>query len=115
MSEDSIRLDKWLWYGRFCKSRSDAARFVQAGRVRINRVAVNKPAAPVKPGDVLTFPQGGGIRVVRVLQPGRRRGPPAEARSLYEEMVTSDRRVAPTASLSPPVAGMSHAGHAGME
>ncbi len=115
MNEDSIRLDKWLWYGRFCRSRSDAARFVQAGRVRVNRVAVNKPAAPVKPGDVLTFPQGSGIRVVRVLQSGRRRGPPAEARSLYEEMITPDRRVAPMASSAPPAAGMCRAGHAGIE
>lgn len=108
MNEGSIRLDKWLWYGRFCKSRSDATRLVQAGRVRVNRIAVSKPALPVKPGDVLTFPHGNDIRVVRVLQPGRRRGPPAEARGLYEEMIDSEQPLAPLPPM--PVAAVSHAG-----
>jgi ribosome-associated heat shock protein Hsp15 len=38
----------------------------------------------VRPGDVLTFAQGKEIRVVRVLALGERRGPAAEARTLYE-------------------------------
>jgi ribosome-associated heat shock protein Hsp15 len=34
-------------------------------------------------GDVLTFPQGGQIRVVRVLALAERRGPATEAQALY--------------------------------
>lgn len=87
MSEaPSIRVDKWLWHARFFKTRGGAARFCETGRLRVNRLNVVKPATPVRPGDVLTFPQGERIRVVRLLAIGQRRGPPAEARMLYEEI-----------------------------
>ena len=33
---------------------------------------------------VLTFAHGGGVKVVRVLTLGERRGPATEARTLYE-------------------------------
>jgi ribosome-associated heat shock protein Hsp15 len=87
MSGGSIRLDKWLWQARFCKSRTLAAALVAAGRVRVNSERVTKPARAIGPGDVLTFPQGGAIRVVRVLAQGDRRGPASEAQALYEEIV----------------------------
>jgi ribosome-associated heat shock protein Hsp15 len=86
MTADSIRLDKWLWQARFCKSRSIAAALVAEGRVRVNSERVTKSARSVGPGDVLTFPQGGAIRVVRVLAAGERRGPAAEAQGLYEDL-----------------------------
>ena len=35
----AIRLDKWLWQARFCKSRALAARLVADGAVRVNAVA----------------------------------------------------------------------------
>jgi len=89
MSETAIRLDRWLWFARFCKSRSLAARLCESGTVRINRTPIDKAAAQIKPGDVLTFPLGRQIRVVRVLALGLRRGPAAEARMLYEELVES--------------------------
>ena len=85
MSE-AQRLDKWLWFARFAKSRTLAARLCADGRVRINRAVAGKPSATVRPGDVLTFPQGPHIRVVRILQPGARRGPAEEARTLYEDL-----------------------------
>jgi ribosome-associated heat shock protein Hsp15 len=90
MSDAAMRLDKWLWFARFCRSRSLAAKLCEAGKVRINRVLIEKPAASVKPGDVLTFPQGAQIRVVRVLALGSRRGPPIEARALYEDLAAAE-------------------------
>jgi ribosome-associated heat shock protein Hsp15 len=86
MNGAAMRLDKWLWFARFCKSRSLAAKLCEAGKVRVNRGVIEKAAAQVKPGDVLTFPQGAEIRVVKVLALGLRRGPPAEARTLYEDL-----------------------------
>ena len=80
------RVDKWLWFARFCKTRGIATRLVESGAVRLNRVPIEKPAQIVKIGDVLTFPQGRAVRVIRVLGPGLRRGPPAEARTLYEDL-----------------------------
>jgi ribosome-associated heat shock protein Hsp15 len=81
-----IRLDKWLWQARFCRSRTLAATLVAEGRVRVNSERVVKPARSIGPGDVLTFPQGARIRVVRVLAAGERRGPAAEAERLYEDL-----------------------------
>ena len=46
----------------------------------------------MRPGDVLTFPQGQTIRVVRVLALGIRRGPASEAQALYEEIVADAQR-----------------------
>jgi ribosome-associated heat shock protein Hsp15 len=78
------RLDKWLWYARVMKSRTASAELIMAGRVRLNRTRVAKPSQPVRAGDVLTIALRGRVQVLRVLAAGLRRGPPAEARRLYE-------------------------------
>ena len=86
MSEPALRLDKWLWYARFFKSRSAASRICAAGRLRLGGAVINKAHHLVRPGDVLTFPQGRAIRVVKVLALATRRGPAPEARQLYEDL-----------------------------
>jgi ribosome-associated heat shock protein Hsp15 len=78
------RLDKWLWFARIVKSRTSAAQLVSDGKVRVNRAKAAKPAQTVRPDDVLTIVIRGHIQVLKVLAPGVRRGPPAEARELYE-------------------------------
>lgn len=85
-SPGAMRLDKWLWQARFCKSRSLAARLCASGGMRISHIKVHKPHHPVKAGDVLTFPLGPHIRVIRILALGTRRGPAPEARTLYEDL-----------------------------
>ena len=80
------RIDKFLWFARFFKSRTIAATVVADGRVRINGVRCEKPSATVKAGDVLTFPTGALVRVIKVVSGGERRGPAIEARTLYEDM-----------------------------
>ncbi len=80
------RLDKWLWFARFAKTRSLAARLVEDGKVRVNRAKILKPAQGVRPGDVITAAVAGRVRVVRIVEPGVRRGPAAEARQLYEDL-----------------------------
>jgi ribosome-associated heat shock protein Hsp15 len=83
---ETIRLDKWLWQARFFKSRSLSAALVSDVRVRVNGQPVAKPSHSVKAGDVLTFPQGGRVRVVRVAATGARRGPATEAQGLYVDL-----------------------------
>lgn len=78
------RLDKFLFHARFAKTRGIAARLIGAGCVRINRQPTEKPHAKLRPGDVLTLVLPTGVHVVRVVALGARRGPPAEARTLYE-------------------------------
>ncbi len=83
---EAIRLDKWLWQARLCKTRGIAARLVASGAVRVNSVRVTKPAAQLHVGDGLTVAQGGLVRVLRVTGLGARRGPATEARDLYAEI-----------------------------
>ena len=83
-------MDKWLWCARFMKARSDCARYVGGGLVRLNRQPTDKPHARLRVGDVLTLPvpegRNGDIRVIRVLALAARRGPAVEARGLYAEL-----------------------------
>jgi ribosome-associated heat shock protein Hsp15 len=88
--ESGLRLDKWLWHARFFKTRGLAAQVVERRRVRINQAVVTKAHYRVRPGDVLTFPQGGRVRVVRVVAIAERRGPASAARTLYEDLLASE-------------------------
>lgn len=86
MSEEGLRLDKWLVCARFFKSRSVASKLCAAGKVRVNRRRVAKAHVVVRLGDVLTFPQGRRIRVIRVRGLPERRAPAAKARSFYDDL-----------------------------
>ena len=83
---EKLRLDKWLWHGRFFKTRSMAASVVADHGIRINGTRTQKRATLVSAGDVLTFSQGKTVRVVRIENVGKRRGPAAEAQTLYTDL-----------------------------
>lgn len=90
MSDDSCRADVWLWRARFFKTRSMAASFVEAGRIRLSRAGaepsrLDKPARALKLGDELVFALGGRLIAVKVEAFGERRGPASEARGLYSD------------------------------
>ncbi len=90
MESDACRADVWLWRARFCKTRALAARLIESGRIRLTRAGqqarLDKPSRPVRPGDELVFAVGGRLTAIRVDGVGVRRGPPAEARSLYRAL-----------------------------
>ena len=86
MSEASLRLDKWLWHARFFKSRTLASKLCKSGKVRVNGEPIKKAHVVVQPGDVLTFPLGPHIRLIKILKLGLRRGPAKEALLLYEDL-----------------------------
>ena len=44
MSEETCRIDVWLWRARFLKTRALAAKFVEDGRVRLERPGLGPPA-----------------------------------------------------------------------
>jgi len=87
----SRRLDQWLWFARFVKSRSLASRLCAAGAVAVNGLAVKKGNHTVRVGDAIELPQGPFRRTVRVQALGERRGPAMEARLLYEETAAPAR------------------------
>lgn len=86
MAEGRQRLDKWLFFARVVKSRTLAAKLVEAGGVRLNREKIAQPSQPVKPSDVLTITLDRRVLVYRILSAGERRGPAEEARMLYEDL-----------------------------
>lgn len=101
--EAGQRIDRWLWYARFAKTRSIAANLVRGGKIRVSGERISRPSRVVRPGDVLTFPLGANIRVIRILGLGTRRGPAPEARELYDDLdPPPDRRAKPDSSGSAP-------------
>ena len=84
--EAILRLDKWLWYARFFKTRALASKAILNGRFRLAGDVMSKPHREARCGQVLTFSQGTRIRVVRIKALGVRRGNASEAALLYDDL-----------------------------
>jgi ribosome-associated heat shock protein Hsp15 len=91
---ETLRLDKWLWFARFVKSRSLASKLVEQGRMRVNGTPTAKAHYAVRSGDVLTFALGPHIRVIKIVALGTRRGPAPEAQQLYADLDPPASRIA---------------------
>jgi ribosome-associated heat shock protein Hsp15 len=79
-------VDKWLWHARVVRTRSDAAKLVAAGFVRINGQRVATPGHPVRIEDVVTVALDRSVRVLAVQGFSERRGPPAAGQALYRSL-----------------------------
>ena len=82
---EKIRLDTWLWYARFYKSRSLSSKAILSGKLRVNSDKIIKPASKVKINDVLTITHVNMVRIIQVESLGVRRGPASEAQKLYKD------------------------------
>lgn len=85
-SDASLRLDKWLWFARFFKTRALAQTAIAEGGIRLNGRKVERAAQAVRVGDRIELPAGRARLGVSVLALGARRGPAPEARRLYREL-----------------------------
>ncbi|AJP73390.1 S4 domain-containing protein [Sphingomonas hengshuiensis] len=83
MAEDSIRLDRFLWFARLARSRSDAQAMCEKGTLRLDGRRIERSAAAVRVGSVIVFALRGTVHALRVEALPRRRGPPTEAAALY--------------------------------
>jgi ribosome-associated heat shock protein Hsp15 len=81
-----VRIDRYLHCIRLTKSRTLAQAAIEAGHVRIDGKRVEKTSEEVYVGSVIALPLRDRVRILRVLALPQRRGPPAEARSCYEEL-----------------------------
>ncbi|MGA2341946.1 MAG: S4 domain-containing protein [Steroidobacteraceae bacterium] len=88
---DGHRLDKWLWYARFYKSRSLATAAINGGKVHLNAERV-KPAHRVRIGDRLSLSMQGIVAEFEIKGLPQRRGPAAEAQAQYLETRASAER-----------------------
>lgn len=84
----SVRIDKWLWAARFFKTRAQAGRACDLGRIECNRQPA-KPAREVHPGDLLQIRTEANQFEVEVLGLSAVRGPASVAQTLYRETEAS--------------------------
>ncbi len=104
MSTDSpkpaaVRIDKWLWFARFGKTRAVAQKLIERGQVTINGAKARKAGASVRVGDRIAVVLGTVKRSVVVCDLGERRGPAEAARRLYKEAVPVERLPSEEAAL----------------
>jgi ribosome-associated heat shock protein Hsp15 len=86
-----VRLDRWLWAARFCKTRAIAKAVVTGGKVHVNGVRA-RPSRAISIGDRMTITNGEVQFEIVVSGLSTRRGPAATAVSLYEESEQSISR-----------------------
>lgn len=83
-STNALRIDRWLFFCRFYKSRGLATAAVSGGHVRINGERAT-PGSRVKCGDRVELVRNRLPYILNVTAIPSRRGPAAEARQCYEE------------------------------
>lgn len=91
MSKGSLRLDRWLWFTRFYKTRTAASTAVQGGHVRVNNEPA-RAATRVQVDDEVRLVRQQLTWELTVRKIPVRRGPAREARACYEESEESVTR-----------------------
>lgn len=81
--QESIRIDRLLFFLRLAKSRTLAQGWAESGHIRINGRRIEKASAEISVGDVLTFPRGDDVLAIKLLVMPTRRGPASEAQASY--------------------------------
>lgn len=79
-----MRIDKWLWFCRFYKTRMLAAKAVTGGHVKINGTRA-KSSSKVSSGDAITLVRDQLSYEIEARELPLRRGPAAEAKLAYFE------------------------------
>ncbi len=87
--EAGLRIDKWLWYARFFRTRSLAQAAVEGGHVQVNDDRV-KASRSVRIADRLRIQRDQERFEIEVIGIPARRGPATEARTHYRETAESE-------------------------
>ena len=82
----NIRLDLYLFYIRIFKSRNLATKFIISNRLRISGQVTQKPHKLISIGDVLSLPIQDYVKILKVVDIPKRRGPFSEALNYYEDL-----------------------------
>jgi ribosome-associated heat shock protein Hsp15 len=103
-ASDGLRVDKWLWFARFFKSRSQATEAVAGGLVHVNGERV-KASREIQIGDTLFITRGESRYEIVVQSLLTRRGPATEAQSAYletEQSIANRERKREQLRIAPP-------------
>ncbi len=88
VDDKEIRLDKWLWAARFCKTRALARSMIEGGKVHYNGQRT-KPGKQVEVGATIRLRQGFDEKEVVVLALSIQRLSAVQAQLLYRETAES--------------------------
>jgi ribosome-associated heat shock protein Hsp15 len=67
MDIKEVRLDKYLWAIRLCKTRSFASELIEGGKVKVNNLST-KPSKKVKVGEVYRVHKDEILKEIKVLK-----------------------------------------------
>ena len=88
----NIRLDLYLFYIRFFKSRNLATKFVSSSRTRVSGQVTQKPHKLVSTDDVLTLPINDKVKILKIINIPHRRGPFLESMLYYEDLTPIEKK-----------------------
>jgi ribosome-associated heat shock protein Hsp15 len=86
------------------RTRTDAAKLVSGGLVRLNSARIAAASQLVRPSDVITVALDRRVRILKVVGFSERRGASEAARTLYDDLSP------PPAPPAPPSSGQREAG-----
>ncbi|MEO9598980.1 S4 domain-containing protein [Parasphingorhabdus sp.] len=90
VADQTLRIDKLLWFLRFAHNRVMARKIAEKGHIRMNGRRIERGHVKVRKGDILTVPQGRTVHVVRIISLPERRGSASVAHSCYEILQTGN-------------------------
>lgn len=91
MSEEAIRLDKWLWAARFFKTRTLAKTAIEGGKIRYQGERI-KASRTVQLNAVVTIRQGLITKTILITGLSDKRGNADLAAKLYAETLISQQQ-----------------------
>ena len=101
-AENKIRLDKWLWATRWCKTRREATEACQGGAVKQGEQTL-KPSRNLRIGEEILFRQQSLWRTLRVTQLIQKRVSATLARECYQDLTPAEEIAAWEERRQPPL------------
>lgn len=86
MAEETLRLDKFLWFARLARTRAVAQQMAEAGHIRLAGRRLDRAHQAVRIGDVLSIPLPRGVRVIRIESLPARRISAKQVPAVYTEL-----------------------------
>lgn len=91
-TQETVRLDVWLWAIRFFRTRALAKQAIEGGKIKVGGAAAGKPAKLLRVGDRLEITRGQDRYEIEVVVPSTQRGSAPQAQQCYRE--TEESRTA---------------------
>jgi ribosome-associated heat shock protein Hsp15 len=91
--QQSLRLDKYLFFTRLLKTRAHAAALCESRHLRLDGRVIEKAHTTVRIGSIISYPWQGEVVSVKVLKLPLRRGSFPESHAMFEDMIGKRAKV----------------------